>query len=99
MEHLDPITRQYLGVINSYKDRSGMSTTELARRLGLSDSNVGKKLRGEVPCRPPSWCRSPGCSRSSSPSTSSWALAIYRNPRDLKGKRNADDWDKLSQSI
>lgn len=48
MEHLDPITRQYLGVINSYKDRSGMSTTELARRLGLSDSNVGKKLRGEV---------------------------------------------------
>ena len=48
MEHLDPITRQYLGEINSYKDRSGMSTTELARRLGLSDSNVGKKLRGEV---------------------------------------------------
>ena len=48
MEHLDPITRQYLGVTNSYKDRSGMSTTELARRLGLSDTSVGKKLRGEV---------------------------------------------------
>ena len=48
MEHLDPITRQYLGVINSYKDRSGMSTTELARRLGLSDTSVGKKLPGEV---------------------------------------------------
>ena len=27
---------------------SGMSTTELARRLGLSDTSVGKKLRGEV---------------------------------------------------
>lgn len=48
MEDLDQITRQFLGVINSYKDRCGMSTTELARRLDMSDSNVGKKLRGEV---------------------------------------------------
>lgn len=31
MENLDPITRQYLGVINSYKDRSGMSATELVQ--------------------------------------------------------------------
>ena len=48
MEDLDPITRQFLGIINDYKERSGMSTTELARRLGMSDSNAGKKLRGEV---------------------------------------------------
>lgn len=48
MEDLDPITRQFLGVINRSKERCGMSTTEFARRLGMSDSNAGKKLRGEV---------------------------------------------------
>lgn len=48
MEDLDPITRQFLGVINRSKERCGMSTTEYARRLGISDSNAGKKLRGEV---------------------------------------------------
>ena len=48
MEDLDPIARQFLGVINSSKERCGMSTTEYARRLGISDSNAGKKLRGEV---------------------------------------------------
>ena len=44
MEDLDPITRQFLGVINSSKERCGMSTTEYARRLGISDTNAGKKL-------------------------------------------------------
>ncbi|MGO5413719.1 hypothetical protein [Slackia isoflavoniconvertens] len=48
MDDLDPIVRQYLGVINRHKERCGMSTTEYARRLGMSDSNAGKKLRGEV---------------------------------------------------
>ena len=48
MEDLDPITRQFLGVINSSKERCGMSTTEYARRLAISDTNAGKKLRGEV---------------------------------------------------
>ena len=48
MDDLDPVVRQYLGVINRYKENSGMSTAEYARRLGTSDSNAGKKLRGEV---------------------------------------------------
>ena len=47
MEDLDPITRQFLGVINSSKERCGMSTTEYASRLGISDTHAGKKLRGE----------------------------------------------------
>lgn len=48
MKKLDAITMQYLGMINQSKELCGMSTTELARRMELSDTNIGKKLRGEV---------------------------------------------------
>lgn len=48
MKNLDPISMQFLGVINESKELCGMSNTELARRIGLSDTSVGKKLRGEI---------------------------------------------------
>lgn len=49
MKKLDSLTMQFLGVINESKELCGMTNTELARRIGLSDTSVGKKLRGEVP--------------------------------------------------
>ncbi len=48
MRKQDPIEKQFLGIINETKEKCGMSTAELARRIELSDSSVGKKLRGEI---------------------------------------------------
>ncbi len=48
MEKPNALRERIVSTINDSKDRCGMTTTEFARRIGTSDSNAGKKLRGEV---------------------------------------------------